>query len=124
MNGAILALAWAYGVALVDLPADWATGLAWGAILTVLALLMTSSMRSAHPAVRRSDQEDPGPAATNFGAMTPVGNLMGHLVYGLVLALATPALTSWCRRATTRPFRGSPARRTRKFHAYLTEGDD
>lgn len=87
MNGAILAVAWAYGVALVGLPANWATGLAWGAILTVLALLMMSSMRSAHPAIRRGEQEDPGPAATNFGAMTPMGSLMGHLVYGVVLGL-------------------------------------
>jgi hypothetical protein len=37
-NGALLAIAWALGVALVDLPANWATGLLWGAILTPLAL--------------------------------------------------------------------------------------
>src|ERR687898_2493911 len=29
-NGALLAIAWAYGVALVDLPANWWTGLLWG----------------------------------------------------------------------------------------------
>ncbi len=86
-NGALLAIAWAYGVALVGLPANWLTGLVWGAILTVLALLMLSTMGAVHPAIRRGEQEDPGPLATNFGAMTPIGSLMGHLVYGLVLGL-------------------------------------
>lgn len=90
-NGALLAVAWAYGVALVDLPANWATGLLWGAILTVLALWMMSAMGSVHPAIRHGEQQDPGPAATNFGRMTPVGSLMGHLVYGLVLGLAYDA---------------------------------
>jgi hypothetical protein len=86
-NGALLAIAWAYGVALVGLPANWLTGLVWGAILTALALLMLSTMGAVHPAIRKGEQEDPGPLATNFGAMTPIGSLMGHLVYGLVLGL-------------------------------------
>jgi len=30
-NGALLAIAWAYGVALVDLPANWWTALLWAA---------------------------------------------------------------------------------------------
>ena len=92
VNGALLAIAWAYGVALVDLPANWATGLAWGAILTVLALWMMTAVGSVHPAIRRGEQDDPGPAATNFGAMTPAGSLMGHLVYGLVLGLLYDAV--------------------------------
>jgi hypothetical protein len=90
-NGAILAVAWAFGAALIGVPADWATGLAWGVILWVLALLMMTTIGSVHPAIRRGTQEDPGPAALNLGAMTPVGSLMGHLVYGLVLGLAYQA---------------------------------
>jgi len=90
-NGALLAIAWAFGVALVDLPANWATGLLWGAILTPLALLMMSTIGSVHPAIRRGEQQDPGPAALRFGAMTPMGSLMGHLVYGLVLGLTYDA---------------------------------
>jgi hypothetical protein len=86
-NGALLAIAWAYGVALIGLPANWLTGLGWGAILTLLALLMLSTIGAVHPASRRGEQEDPGLMATNFGAMTPLGSLMGHLVYGLVLGL-------------------------------------
>jgi hypothetical protein len=86
-NGALLAIAWAYGVALLGLPANWLTGLVWGVILTALALLMLSTMGALHPAIRSGEQEDPGLMATNFGAMTPLASLMGHLVYGLVLGL-------------------------------------
>lgn len=88
VNGALLAIAWAYGVALAGLPANWLTAMGWGVILWLLALLMMSTMGSVHPAIRRGEQEDPGPAATNFGAMTPLGSLIGHLVYGAVLGLA------------------------------------
>jgi hypothetical protein len=87
-NGALLAIAWVYGVALVGLPANWLTAVGWSVILWALALLMMSTMGSVHPAIKKGEQEDPGPAAINFGAMTPVGSLIGHLVYGLVLGLA------------------------------------
>lgn len=87
MNGALLAVAWAYGVALIGWQANWVTALIWGFILWALALLMMSTIGAVHPAIRRGEQEDPGPAAVNFGKMTPMGSLMGHLVYGLVLGL-------------------------------------
>lgn len=88
MNGALLAIAWAYGVALVGGPANWLTGLVWGILLWPLALLMLSTMGAVHPAIRRGEQDDPGVAATNFGKMTPVGSLLGHMVYGVVLGAA------------------------------------
>lgn len=84
-NGALLAIAWAYAVVLVDLPATWVTGLAWGVVLWALGLLMFSTMGVVHPAIRRGEQDDPGPAGTNLGVMTPVGSLLGHFVYGAVL---------------------------------------
>lgn len=87
MNGALLGIAWAYGVALLNLPANWLTAMGWGVILWLLALLMMTTMGSVHPAIKSGEQEDPGPAATNFGKKTPVGSLMGHLVYGLALGL-------------------------------------
>jgi fatty acid desaturase len=91
MNGALLAVAWAYGTALIGVPANWLTGLAWGVILWALALLMMTTLGAVHPAIRRGEQDDPGPAATNFGRMTPVGSLIGHLVYGLALGFAYAA---------------------------------
>lgn len=33
VNGALLAIAWAYGVALVGLPANWLTAVGWGVVL-------------------------------------------------------------------------------------------
>lgn len=92
-NGALLAIAWAYGVALVDLPANWWTGLAWGGILTVLTWLMMSTIGTVHPAIRRGELDDPGFMMRNLGAMTPLGSLMGHLIYGLVLGLLYDAWT-------------------------------
>lgn len=85
MNGALLGVAWAYGAALVGWPANWASGIAWGVLLWVLALLMLTSIGAVHPAIRRGQVREPGGAATNFGKMTPVGSLLGHVVYGLVL---------------------------------------
>lgn len=90
-NGALLAIAWAYGVALVDLPANWATGLAWGVILTLLTWVMMSSIGAVHPAIRRGELEEPGFLMRNLGSMTPIGSLMGHLVYGLVLGITYDA---------------------------------
>jgi hypothetical protein len=87
MNGALLAIAWAYGAALLNLPANWVTAMGWGVVLWLLALMMMTTMGSVHPAIKHGTQEDPGPAATNFGKKTPMGSLMGHLVYGLVLGL-------------------------------------
>lgn len=90
-NGVVLAIAWVYGTVLFGLPANWWTALVWAVVLTALALLMMSTIGAAHPAMRRGEQADPGPAATNFGAMTPMGSLGGHLVYGAVLGLAYSA---------------------------------
>lgn len=87
INGALLAVAWVYGVQLINWPANWLTAMIWGAALWALALLILTSIGGVHPAVRRGEEEDPGTAATNLGRMTPAGSLMGHLVYGAVLGL-------------------------------------
>jgi hypothetical protein len=87
VNGALLAVAWAYGAALVNLPANWATAIAWSILLWMLALLLMTTLGAVHPAIRRGWQDDPGTAAMNFGKLTPLGSLLGHLVYGLVLGL-------------------------------------
>jgi hypothetical protein len=91
VNGAVLAVAWAYGVVLLGWPANWLTAVVWAVVLTVLALLMMSTIGVVHPAMRRGEQDDPGTAATHFGAMTPMGSLLGHLVYGVVLGLGYSA---------------------------------
>lgn len=59
----------------------------WDVLLWLLALLMMSTIGAVHPAIRNRTQDDPGLAATKFGSMTPVGSLVGHLVWGVVLGL-------------------------------------
>jgi phosphatidylserine synthase len=86
-NGAVLAVAWVYAAALLGWPANWATALLWAVVMTALALLMMTTIGVVHPAMRAHRQDDPGLAATNFGSMTPMASLMGHLVYGIVLGL-------------------------------------
>jgi hypothetical protein len=90
-NGALLAIAWAYGVALIDVSATWWSGLLWGVVLTLLTYLMMSTIGAVHPAIRRGELEEPGPLMLNLGRMTPLGSLMGHLVYGLILGVAYDA---------------------------------
>jgi hypothetical protein len=87
MNGALLGIFGAYGAVLVGTELDVVSGIVWGVVLTAFALLMMTTVGSVHPAIRRGEQTDPGPAATNFGRMTPMGSLMGHVVYGAVLGL-------------------------------------
>lgn len=87
MNGALLGVAWAYGVQFVNVPANWLSGLGWGIILWVLALILLTSVGGVHPAIRQHTEEDPGAAGTNFGKLTPLGSLMGHMVYGIALGL-------------------------------------
>lgn len=65
-----VAIAWAYGVALVGLLANWLAVAVWGVILWALAHLAMSTTGSMHAAIRKGEQEDPGPAATDFGAVT------------------------------------------------------
>jgi hypothetical protein len=90
-NGALLAVAWAYGAALVNVSATWWSGLLWGVLLTLLTYVMMSTIGAVHPAIRRGEVEDPGPLMLNLGRMTPLGSLMGHLVYGLILGAAYDA---------------------------------
>lgn len=86
-DGALLAIAWAYGVALVGWPANWASGVLWGIALWLLALIMMTTMGAVHPAIRKGEEEDPGTAAVNFGKMTPIGSFFSHAVYGFVLGI-------------------------------------
>ncbi len=81
----------AFGAALFAIPADWRWGLGWGAILWALALLMFSTVGAVHPAIRKGEEPDPGPAGIRLGKMTPIGSLMGHLVYGAILGLGYAA---------------------------------
>lgn len=47
---------------------------------------MPMMLTMGHPLVKNGTIAAPGPAMTGFGKMTPMSLVMGHVVYGLVLA--------------------------------------
>lgn len=85
INGELLGVAFVYGVALIDLPATWFTGLLWGIFVWALGLMFMTSIGGVHPEILDGRQDDPGRAATNYGRWTPAVYLAGHIVYGLLL---------------------------------------
>ncbi len=52
---------------------------------TMVTAAMPVMLRMGHPLVKDGTIDDPGPAMTGFGKMTPVGMVMAHVVYGLVV---------------------------------------
>ncbi len=46
---------------------------------------MPIMLRMGHPLVKDGTIDDPGPAMTGFGKMTPIGMVMAHVVYGIVV---------------------------------------
>jgi uncharacterized membrane protein YagU involved in acid resistance len=68
-------------------------GLAHGAILGLVALPM---MRTVHPRMRAVPAgprlDAPGVMGVGYGKGTPAGQLMTHLVYGLVTAIVNGGL--------------------------------
>ncbi len=74
----IYAFAWSQGIGSVT----WLWGLIFGAVHAIVAIVMMPIMIRMHPR----------PPEMEGGAMTMVGQLMGHLVYGLVVALVYAAI--------------------------------
>lgn len=90
--------------------ASWLAGVAIGVVHGVVAGVFMAMMGSTHPrmepaaafsggATFRSEPgrlriEQPGLFARNYGAMTPVGLVMGHIIYGLVVALVYGAFVA------------------------------
>lgn len=67
-----------------DLTVVW--GLAWGALLFVLAnAVMMPMLGLVHAEVKAGRMSAPGFLALNWGMLVPLGSLLGHLLYGLVL---------------------------------------
>lgn len=86
--------------------ASWLTGILIGAVHgLVVGLVAMPMMPAMHPrmttepafagtvdtAVDRVELSAPGVLGSRWGAMTPVGLVMGHIVYGLVVALVYQA---------------------------------
>lgn len=74
----------AIGITSVGQAAGWdlVLGMAHGAL--VLAMLPPALTRM-HPLVRTHVMDRPGIALTGFGSGTPIGSLMAHVAFGLVV---------------------------------------
>lgn len=88
--------------------AGWITGLIVGLIHGVVAGVVMKMMGHTHPRMEAAAQftggqswrhdadgihiAQPGLFAKNYGAMTPVGLLMGHAVFGLVVGIVYAAV--------------------------------
>ncbi len=61
-------------------------GILIGAVHGLLvAVMMPTMLTMGHPLVKDGTISAPGPAMTGFGKMTPMGMVVAHLVYGLVI---------------------------------------
>jgi len=64
-------------------------GAVWGFLLWGVANLMVMPMMGfVHPLVRSGAMPAPGLLMLQLGILAPIGSLMGHLLYGVVLAKA------------------------------------
>lgn len=71
----------------------WWVGLIFGAVHGFVAMAAMPMMSAMHPRVRETAPQGEvvlprfGFGGTGFGAMTPMGIMMGHLVFGVVWGL-------------------------------------
>lgn len=74
----------AIGITSVGEAAGWdlALGMAHGVVILAMLPAMLTAM---HPLVRTGAMERPGVALTGFGNGTPIGSLMAHVVFGLIV---------------------------------------
>ncbi len=88
MNGVIFAIIyaalWSFGIG----SATWVNGLVFGAVHWLIAGLMMGGVPMMHAGVKAGTVKAPGLYMTaNGGMMAFAGGLIGHAVYGLVVAL-------------------------------------
>lgn len=74
----------AIGITSVGEAAGWdlAVGMAHGVVVLAMLPVMLTAL---HPLVRSGAMERPGLALTGFGGGTPIGSLMAHVAFGLVV---------------------------------------
>jgi hypothetical protein len=98
MNGLVFGLVYALVWWAIDPALDdaWWIGLLFGGVHGAVALMAMPMMSSMHPRVRQAAVGTPpgevvlppfGFGGIGFGAMTPLGIVMGHLVFGVVWGL-------------------------------------
>ena len=79
----IYAALWAAGIG----SATWLNGAIFGAVHFVIAGLAMGGMPMMHAGIKAGTVKAPGILMLNAGVMGLMGGLIGHIVYGLVVAL-------------------------------------
>lgn len=88
MMGVVFALIYAYLWSLGIGSPGWLSGIIFGAAHWLVVGLMMAVIPIMHAGIKNGDVEAPGLWMTNQGGMLSfVGGLMGHMVFGIVVAL-------------------------------------
>ena len=88
MMGVVFALVYAFLWSIGIGSAGWLSGLIFGAGHWMIVGLMMGLIPIMHAGIKNGDVEAPGLWMTNQGGMLSfIGGLMGHMVFGLVVAL-------------------------------------
>ena len=92
MMGAIFALIYAYLWANGVGSATWHAGLIFGAVHWIVTGMGMAMVPMMHAGIKSGDVPEPGAfMLKNGGMMAFMGGLMGHMVFGLVVALVYAA---------------------------------
>lgn len=86
ISGIVFAAIYAFIFQAIGATSGWLIGGVIGLVhgLMVGAIVMPM-MGAIHPAVRAGKMEAPGFFAVNAGSMTPMGLIVGHIIFGAVL---------------------------------------
>jgi Family of unknown function (DUF6789) len=88
MMGVIFALIYAFLWSKGILGPSWLGGLAFGAVHWLIVGMIMGMIPMLHIGIRRGEVKAPGLWMTNNGGMLAfVGGLIGHVVFGIVVAL-------------------------------------
>ncbi len=89
LGSVLLAIPYFYLIEFKFRDAPWLGGAIWGFLLWGIAnLIVMPMMGFVHPLVRAGAMPAPGLLMLQLGILAPIGSLMGHLLYGVVLAKA------------------------------------
>lgn len=92
MMGAVFGIVYALGFEALGVESSWLWGAAFGIAHGVVAGMAMAMMPAMHP--RMGDGQvlaAPGPFARNYGTLMPVGVIMLHVVFGIVVGLVYSA---------------------------------
>jgi hypothetical protein len=86
MNGVIFAILYAVLFAVLGLSGGWFWGLIFGAVHGVMAGLVMGMMPAVHPRMGPGKElPSPGLFAKNISPLAPMGLIMLHLVFGVIV---------------------------------------